>query len=277
MLRKLLVVTVMLSMVSYLLAGTVSIGTASARGDLRVDSYLVKGNATLFDGSVIETGQATADLRLERGTEITMATSSRGTLYRDRLVLQQGQSQLAANNSFKLEANGLSVTPIEPNSRGVISLKAGNAVEVAALNGSFGVRNTQGILLASVRPGQALSFAMQAGADPTLFSGEGMMSSKDGHYFLTLSDTGVKYEITGLEFQKHVGKRVFIRGTVQVGAVPADGAAAVVDVSSERMAAYDQGIGTGKSLLILGAILGPAAGVGYAVNSTTQPSTSASR
>jgi len=197
MLKKLLVVAVMLSMVSYLSAGTVSIGTASARGDLRIDSYLVKGNATLFDGSVVETGQATADLRLEKGTEITMATSSRGTLHRDRLVLEQGQSQLAANSSFQLEANGLHVTANEPNSRGVVSLKPGNTVEVATLNGSFGVTNAQGVLLASVRPGQAISFAMQAGANNTSISGEGLMSSQDGHYFFTLNGTNVKYEITG--------------------------------------------------------------------------------
>src|SRR5665213_2037084 len=109
MFRKLQVAAILLCMLSYAAAGTVSIGTASARGDLRVDSYLVKGNATLFDGSVVETGQTTANLRL---------------------------------------------TPNEPNSRGVVSLKAGNTVEVASLNGSFGVTTNHGVLLANVRPGR---------------------------------------------------------------------------------------------------------------------------
>ena len=68
MLKKLQAVFVIFSMLSYAQAGTVVIGTASARGDMRVDSYMVKGNATLFDGSVVETGQATADLRLNKGT-----------------------------------------------------------------------------------------------------------------------------------------------------------------------------------------------------------------
>jgi len=92
-------------------------GTASARGDLNVDSNLIKGNATLFNGSVVETGQATADLRLGKGTRFTMATASRGTIYSDHLVLQQGQSELTASSSaFQLEANGLRVTANEPNS-----------------------------------------------------------------------------------------------------------------------------------------------------------------
>src|ERR1035438_10163191 len=94
MLKKLQVVAVLLCMFSYAVAGTVSIGTASARGDMRVDSYSVKGNATLFEGSVVETGQATADLRLNKGTEITMSTGSRGTLYSDRLVLRPGEGEL---------------------------------------------------------------------------------------------------------------------------------------------------------------------------------------
>ena len=171
MFKKLQVAAILLCMLSYATAGTVSIGTASARGDMRVDSYLVKGNATLFDGSVVETGQATANLRLNKGTEITMSTASRGTLHSDRLVLQQGESELAASSSFQLEANGLRVTPNEPNSRGVVSLKAGNTVEVASLNGSFGVTTDHGVLLANVRPGRVVSFAMKAGANPANFSG----------------------------------------------------------------------------------------------------------
>jgi hypothetical protein len=42
--------------VSVAAADSVSIGTVSARGDFRVDSHLVSGNATLFNGSVVETG-----------------------------------------------------------------------------------------------------------------------------------------------------------------------------------------------------------------------------
>src|ERR1035441_4158451 len=125
---------------------------------MRVDSYSVKGNATLFDGSVVETGQATANLHLNKGTDITMSTSSRGTLYSNRLVLEQGKSELAASSSFQLEANGLHVTPNEANSRGLVSVKDGNTIEVASLSGSFGVTNGHGVLLANVRPGRVVSF-----------------------------------------------------------------------------------------------------------------------
>jgi len=287
MLKKLVTVIVLACMVSYVSAGTASIGTASARGDLRVDNYLVRGNATLFDGSVVETGQATADLRLGKGTEITMATSSRGTLYRNRLVLQQGESQLAAGSSFKLEASGLRVTPIQANSRGVVALRPGNTVEVAVLNGSFGVANAQGILLASVRHGQALSFAMKGGTSSTSFSGIGVVSSENGHFYISTEGVGEKYELTGKNLKKYVGKKVLISGTVQAGVQQAGGSTPVVSVNSVNINCTDlqrgnnesgtNGLGAKKSLFILGAILAPAAGIGLAVNSANQSSTPASR
>src|ERR1035437_8258265 len=203
MFKKLQFAAILLCMLSNASAGTVSIGTASARGDMRVDSYLVKGNATLFDGSVVETGQATANLRLNKGTEITMSTASRGTLHSDRLVLQQGESELATSSCFQLEANGCHVTPNDPNSQGVVSLRAGNTVEVASLKGSFGVRTEQGILLANVRPGRVVSFAMQAGANPTTFSGVGLVSFDNGTYYLTTNEN-VKYVLRSEE--RRVGK-----------------------------------------------------------------------
>jgi hypothetical protein len=216
MLRKLQAAAILSCMLSYAAAGTVSIGTANVRGAMQVDSHLIKGNATLFDGSVVETGQATADLRLNKGAEITLSTSSRGTLYSDHLVLQQGESQIAAPRSFQLQANGLHVTPNESNARGVVSLKAGNTVEVASLSGSFGVTNDHGVLLANVRPGRTVSFAMQAGANPNEFSGVGLVSFENGSYYLT-TEEDVKYVLTCKDSHKYVGDKVVVSGSVQPG------------------------------------------------------------
>jgi hypothetical protein len=240
---------------------------------MRVDSYMVKGNATLFDGSVVETGQATADLRMNKGTEITMSTSSRGTLYRDRLVLQRGESELAANSSFQLEANGLRVTPNEPNSRGVVSMKAKSTVEVAALTGSFGVTNDQGVLLASVRPGQTISFAMQAGGTPTSFSGTGVVSFEDGHYILTTSPTppNVRVEITGKNLRNFVGKKVNVSGTTQMVA-----GKLIVSVTSIGINGA-VGMSAASVLMISGVGVGTASAVAVAINKVNQSSTPASR
>jgi hypothetical protein len=275
-LRKLQVVAVLFGVAPYAMAGTASIGTASARGDMRVDSYLVKGNATLFDGSVVETGQASADLRLGKGTEITMATGSRGTLYRDHLVLQQGGSELAASSSFQLDANGLRITPNEPNSRGMVSMKPGNTVEVAVLTGSFGVKSNHGVLLASVRPGRVVSFAMQAGAGSTDFSGKGMISYENGHYYLT-TDENVKYEVIGKDLKRYVGTKVQISGSVRPATTPTDGTAGTIIVSSMRINGAATGLSTADILIIGGTSVGAATGIGYALYATNQSTSGASR
>lgn len=216
MFKKLQVAAILLCMISYATAGTISIGTVSSRGNMRIDSYTVEGNATLFDGSVVETGQASADLRLNKGTKITMSSSSRGTLYSDHLVLQQGEGELAASNSFQLQANGIRVTPNEPNSRGFVTIKNGNTVEVASLSGSLGVTSDHGVPLANIRPGHVVSFAMQEGANPTSFYGVGLVSYENGTYYLT-TDENVKYVLTCKDFHHFAGDKVVVSGTIQGG------------------------------------------------------------
>jgi hypothetical protein len=270
-----------LCMLSYASAGTVSIGTASARGDMRVDSYLVKGNATLFDGSVVETGQATVDLRLGKGTAITMSTASRGTVYNDRLVLQRGQSELTASSSFQLEANGLRVTPNEPNSRGVVSLMAGNTVEVASLNGSFGVTNDQGVLLANVRPGRMVSFAMEGGGDPTTFSGVGIVSFENGQYYLETAENE-KYVLTCKDLKKYVGDKVLVFATMQPSPAQAEGVTSTlcvksIELNGESGGGGGGGMSQGTKLIIAGVVVGAGVGIGVGIYEANQSSAPASR
>ena len=277
MLKNLQVAAIILCMLSYASAGTVSIGTVNVRGEMRVDSNNVKGNATLFDGSVVETGQATADLLLNKGlnkgVEIKLSTGSRGTLYNDHLVLQQGESELAASSQFELQANGLHVTPNEANSRGVVSLKSGDTVEVASLSGSFGVTNDHGVLLANVRPGRTVSFAMQAKAIPNVFSGVGLISSENGTYYLT-TDESVKYVLTCKDVHRFVNDKVAISGTVEGAAGQAGGSLCVKSVSINGGGGL--GMTSTAKWLIAGTIVGGAAVVGVAIDFTNQPANPAS-
>jgi hypothetical protein len=273
MFRKLQIVAILLCMLSYAAAGTVSIGTASARGGLRVDSYQVKGNATLFNGSVVETGQASADLRLSKGTAITMSSSSRGTLYSDHLVLQQGESELTSSDSFQLQANGLQVIPNGANTRGVVSIKEGNTVEVAALSGSFGVTNGHGVLLANVHPGRIVSFAMQAGASPMEFYGVGLVTFENGTYYLT-TDEDVKYILSCKDAHGYVGDKVVVSGTITGGV---GGAAGMLCVKSMDINGPGSGLSKRTKWLIAGVIVGGGVGAAIALSGSNNHPPPASR
>ena len=249
------------------LAQTHAIGTASARGYFRVDDYMVIDNATLFDGSVVQTGGASAVLRLGTGTRITMAANSRGKLFGDRIVLQQGASELTASNPFQLQVHGLRVRPMEANSLGRVSLLAGNKVQVSVLRGGFGVTNGQGKLLATINPGLARAFTIQGG-DASMaqsdgskdFSDVGVLDRKNGRYYLT-DAWGSTYELTGQDLDKYVGAKVVVLGT-EVSGSKAEGIVAVISVN--QISVNGPSNHSGKTKVIVStALMG--AGIGTAV------------
>jgi len=261
--------------VSAAAAGSISIGTASARGDFRVDSHLVRGNATLFNGSILETGTATADLRMDKGATITMSTNSRGTLYSDHLVLQQGESELTAPEAFHLDVEGLRVAANGPKSEGIVSLKAGNTVQVSALTGAFSVTNDQGLALVTISPGRAMTFAFQTGSSGDAFMGTGKVSFSDGQYYLTLKGTGVKYELKGEGLAKLVGKEVTITGTLETPTSPTGGGIDIVDIVSKKV--VGGGLTGTSEAIIAGVIVGASVGAAVGIYKANQSSTPASR
>jgi hypothetical protein len=274
MFKKLQVIAILTCFLSYAEAGTLSIGTASARGDMRVDNYTVKGNATLFDGSVIETGQASADLRLNKGVQITLSATSRGTLYNDHIVLQQGQSELASNGAYQVQANGLHVVSNAPHSRGIVSMKPGNTVEVASLDGSLGVTNDQGVMLANILPGHSFSFAMQAAGNPEEFSGVGLVSFDNGTYYLT-TDANVRYVLTCKDPHSYVGDKVVVTGTLQGTAGSGSNMLCLKTMSING--GGGTGLGPNGKWVIAGIAIAAGAGAGIAVGISNQNSNSASR
>lgn len=273
MFKTLQVTAILLCLLSYSAAATVSIGTVSARGDMRVDNYSVKGNATLFDGSVVETGQASADLRLNKGVAITMSAASRGTLYSDHLVLQQGKSEITSSGSYQLQAVGLNIVASGPHSRGVVSVKSGNTIEVASLDGTVGVSNGDGIVLANILPGRSLTFAMQAGANPAEFSGVGLVSFDNGTYYLT-TDGNVRYVLTCKDAHSFVGDKVVVTGLLQ-GAAPG-GSGGMLCVKTMDVNGPSSGMSSKTKWIIAGAAIA-AAGAGAGIALSNQSSSSASR
>lgn len=268
MLKKIQAVLALFCMASYAFAGTAVLGTASVRGDMRVDGNAVRGDATVFDGSVVETGDASAKLRMGHGVDITMSRSSRGTIYRDRFVLQRGESEMTASGAFELEANGLHVWANKPNSVAIVGLTPKNTVQVAALAGSLEVRDGQGILLSNVLPGRPLSFAMQAQANtsPYSVSTVGMLDSQNGQYYLT-TDENVKYLVTGQDFQKFLGDKVVITGMLQPAAQAAGTAGTIAVKTIQINGPYNKKTGM---WMIVGTALGGAGAVAWVIYDANQ-------
>jgi len=143
---------------SYAMAATTWIGTVTVSGPTTINNHEVKGTGTLFDGAVIETGTAHADMRLaNNGGEITLYASSRGTLHRDYFVLERGSMKLRSSSSFNVQADNLAVAAAV-NSSGTVTVEGGNTVVVEAEEGTLDVLNATGTRIAQVHSGSPLSF-----------------------------------------------------------------------------------------------------------------------
>lgn len=130
------------------------IGTLSAKGVARVDDGQVRGSATLFDGSVVETSVPTR-MELSGGTVLGMDANSRGRVYTDHAVMERGSGALAGS-AYRVAALGMNVVP-ESGGRVLFSVRDGQ-LEVAPLEGSVLVTDASGATLARVAAGESLAF-----------------------------------------------------------------------------------------------------------------------
>jgi hypothetical protein len=157
--RDLIVVTVSLSM-THAFAASATIGIATAKGNFRVDDSTVAGNATLFEGTSVETGLTTGELRLA-SARVAMASMTKGAVYQDHLSLEQGKIQWTGGSAFRATAGGLEVVGAGVDSTALV-VRKGDELQVASLAGTVNVVRAGGELIRAVPAGMAFSF----GPDP---------------------------------------------------------------------------------------------------------------
>lgn len=232
------------------------IGVAMAKGSLSVDASRVVGNGTLFEGTTIETGQGSTDVKLVGGTKMTLAGGTRGRVYRDRLILERGELETGGvAGTYRILARSLQIDA-EKTAR--VSLGGGNRVLVAALSGPVRISRSNGMLVATLVEGHSLTLeAQEAGASaPETMTG--CVQKKNGHYYLTDEVAGVTVEISGAGLDKMVGRRVQMTGNLDPSAAPAAGALRVVRATNWK------DLGKGCPTGLAGAAAGADAGGGSA-------------
>jgi hypothetical protein len=234
-----------------------SIGFVVTSGAAQVDGAVVHGNSTLFQGNVVEAGNATSDLMFPGGSNLLLQPGSAVKVYREHAVLQRGAAIQRGNNGYSLVVDGLKVSSLSQQGAVVVGLKDSSHLEVAAQGGAAEVRTPTGALVARLEPGKALSLAIQASpqnSSPTpsqqnpapTAAGQAAPPAgaqltlhgtlrKDhpgryGHYLLTDLATNVTYELQGSGLDDLVGASVEATGSI-FDTTPAEGASRVMSVS----------------------------------------------
>ena len=208
-------------------AASPSIGFVKSAGEFRVDGSAVRGNGTVFEGGLVETSTARSVIQLA-SVQITLAPDSRVRVYRDRTVLEKGSSLVKDGARHVVEAATLRIAPSARDSVVQIEITGPSHVTVSTTGGAAEVRNSSGILTASLRPGMALAFDPQAAAAAAVKM-TGVIESRNGAYFLTDETTKVTIQLLeGADISKYAGKRVEVTGSYIPGANPAGGASQLV-------------------------------------------------
>jgi hypothetical protein len=197
----------------FLMAAPPSIGVIRSTGDFQVDGSTVTGNATLFEGSTVQTSAAQSKIQLSSGAQIVLLPNTRAQVYKDRV-----------------EAATLRISPADTHTVAEILTQDNNRVSVRAFQGLVDVRNGAGVLVATIHPGLALAFTAQAGGASTATKMSGCLVKKGDKYFLTDGATGVTVELQGAAVAAAAGHQVEITGSMIPGATAAAGASQVIQV-----------------------------------------------
>src|SRR5436190_8872179 len=138
--RRFLTVCFALVSISATPAGAAdAIGSVYSGGAYRSDGVAVRGNATLFEGTTLEIGEAAARVHLANGVGMWLAPRSRATMSARVVHLLAGMGQFEAPPEYKLEARAVRVASSLPHTTVRVALDETGGTVVEPLNGAVQV------------------------------------------------------------------------------------------------------------------------------------------
>jgi len=217
-----------LSSLGLLSAATSGIGVAMSEGNILINSSSAAGNATIFNGSTLETQSASSQIHLNGGAQLRLASDSRGTVFSDHVDLQKGSASITG---YSANASGLNVRA-DGKASATISMRDRGVIEVAALTGDVHVFNAAGLNVANLVPGRALDLRPQdAGSSaPSNLTGCAVKSGSDTLF--TDEASNVTVQLKGGNVT--TGRRVQVTGAMVPNATPPSGAAQVISVANVK-------------------------------------------
>src|ERR1019366_3081178 len=215
-----------------------TIGFVYSGGNYHMDGVGVRGNATLFDGSTVETGDAAARVQLASGAGMWLAPGARATMSARGVRLLAGLGQFDAPPRDWLGGRAVRVASAQPRTTVRLALDETGGAVVTPLNGAVEVTNLRGVRVGELVQGRAVRFAGQAATQSTV-SISGCLYGKGGRFALTDGVTNVPIRLTGHGLEQEVGHVVNVSG---VEGSAADDALNVTVTAVRRLAGGPCGV-----------------------------------
>jgi len=217
-----------LSSLGLLSAATSGIGVAMSEGNILINSSSAAGNATIFNGSTLETQSASSQIHLNGGAQLRLASDSRGTVFNDHVDLQKGSASITG---YSANASGLNVRA-DGKASATISMRDRGVIEVAALTGDVHVFNAAGLNVANLVPGRALDLRPQDAGSSAPSNLTGCAVKSGSNTLLTDETSNVTVQLRGGNVT--TGRRVQVTGAMVPNATPPSGAAQVISVANVK-------------------------------------------
>lgn len=177
---KTIMTVALASSFTLLSAASPVIGIAFSNGSILINNARTVGNATLFDGSTVETNADGSRLHMKSGTDVELAGASRGKVFGNKIYLEKGTTQVRGGKGYEVVARSLTITGADAFSAATVTVR-GQGVQVASLTGHVLVANAAGMVLANVAPGMAFDFNPQdSGASTPQSSSSGNKKAAAG-------------------------------------------------------------------------------------------------
>ena len=227
---KFLLPALALSTAIALQAAAPSIGFVNAKGSFQLDNSRIWSNATIFDGSVIETKVAPSQVHLSDGSELVVGAGSRVRVFESRAVLEKGAVQLQSSTQYRVEARALNIVPSAAGATAGIELRGTGRIAASASTGELLVTNKEKVLVARVIPGHPVTLDTTAAAKPGLTRIAGCLTASSHTFMLLDQPSQVTFELHGASIDKEIGNRVEITGTAESSHPKLSAASQVVKV-----------------------------------------------
>jgi len=193
-------------------AFSTTIGIAIGNGEFQVGASTVSGNATLFEGTVIETAATPSLLQLVDGARIQLGAASRAMVYRDHLLLIRGEGVLERGDGYRLQAGDLEVRPASRSASAHVRIQGDERLQIVSLKGNLHVFNPAGVLIARLDEGNGLLFDLKGNQAAPPYAVRGCLQKSGGNYFVKDQVAGVVLRLKGENLDANVGRLVEVAG-----------------------------------------------------------------
>jgi hypothetical protein len=122
-------------------------------------------NGPVWDGTAVEAGTSASTISLENGVSVRLAPQSRGTVFSDHIVLDEGSVRVGNFGTYTVNARQLQVQAADPSAQAVVRLGT-KTVEIASIGGNLNVSDG-GAMLSRIVSGTRVSFKNGGGQTPT--------------------------------------------------------------------------------------------------------------